>query len=554
MEDLDQSGHFHRRNDIVNIFSKLPPGTISHDQIFIESQRKAVRSSAKFTTPQAKAKHLKFGSNLVFISGQAGIGKSTLSKVLIQQMLDPEISLFHADYVFFVRFRDLDYQKDIDLLQFLTASAEFISGISAENRGEILQLLQASNNAYLVMDGFDEATIDPNLQYPNCDITSITTSPIIIRNILSGHIFPKLKKIVTSRPRQLVHLPDEFSSYLYLNLLGLSEKGQEQICGDLCRKVPDRKTTIMKDINGRPDLKSLCYVPINCIMVMMSFFALSSLERKKLETLSAILVSSLEEWFLKKMKGKFQIKEMSFLAYNGFLSGQFSFTDFDLKEEKINVENTTALLTNNIKFQLLQGKAVMYFAHLMWQEFFVAVRLRLYSSAEELESVLDRLDSDKYEVVTRFLFGLCNKNTLRELLNCNIEINDLNSKSDRENCVKILKAFVIKKLEEQRDNTKGVYFSSILPILGWIREIGDDQFTRQAAACLRNEIRIIFKILPNDIPSINNILRFRDDDLALDVFIPDFVGNFSKYFYKELQTTLDKNFKIRVSHQNLKHW
>ena len=549
MEQLDRSGHFHYRKDVVRVYLEKPSGIISHEEIFKVAKRFAVQGAMECRTEEAKAKHILRYGNVVLISGQAGIGKSTLSKLLVEKMLDPIVHLFQAKFVFFIRFRDLDYQQKSDLLEFLTNSAPFISSITSEDRTKIIQHLEVSDNVYIVMDGLDEADIDLRMNYPNINAASHTTAAVFIHHLLSGRLLGKAKKLVTSRPRQLAHLPLEYSSYLYLNLLGLNDEGQSQICSDLCRGDPDKRDRILNRINSRPDLKSLCYVPITCLMVMVSFSSTDSLKRNE-DTLFAIRFYALKNWFLEKLKGNFQMKNIAVLAYKGYLENRFYFREHHLRNEDINFENTTAFLFNNIKFELLQGKAVTYFAHLMWQEFFVAVRLRLYSNKEDFENMVPQLESNKFEMVARFVFGLCNKQTLDELLDC-VEDEEVNTKADRDKCEEILKKFVIEKLKHHRDaaieRSDNPYYQTIVPIMGWLHEMGNDNFTKQAAGWLRDEIEINGEILPGDIPSVNHILRRRDTDLALKMYKPTFVGGCSNYFFKELHKTLDKNPNIHVS-------
>ena len=547
VKELDQTGHFHYRKDVVNIFSDNFFDIVKHEVIFEEAMKHAMISASRCCTKEAKSKHVLRYGNLVFIGGQAGIGKTTLSKVLVQQMLSPELHLYQADLVFFIRFRDLDYQNDLDLLQFLTTSAPFISNLEAEDKEKIIQHLEASDNVYIVMDGLDEATLDLKAKCPRCNFTSSVQASTFIQNLLSGRLLPLSKKIVTSRPRKLAQLPDEYSSNLYLNLLGISNRGQWQICRDICGDDVDRRERIFQHINSRPDLKSLCYVPITCIMVMISFFSLTSLENNAMSTLTAILVTALEEWFLKKLEGRFQTKEISFLAFEGFLCDRFYFREIHLKTAKVNFENTSAFLTNNIKFKLLQGKAITYFAHLMWQEFFVAIKLRLYTNKEKFRSILSELESDKFEVVMKFLFGLCNNNTLNQLLDC-VDIDDLNTDADRKECQEMLKQIVMKTLQTNRDAENIDYLDSILPISGWLREMGDNDFTKQAADCLRNEIMFEkTQIICSDIPNIAHLLQARGSKLAIIVDDPTFVGNCTQYFFKELHGTMNQNVNIQVN-------
>ena len=197
----------------------------------------------------------------------------------------------------------------------------------------------------------------------------------------------------------------------------------------------------------------------------------------------------------------------------------------------------------------MQGKAVMYFAHLMWQEFFVAVKLRLYSSKEEFQAIVPQLESDKFDMVARFLFGLCNKQTLDELLDC-VEDAEVNTKADRDKCDETLKKFVIEKLQRYDDAANDAsYYQSIVPVMGWLFEMGNINFTKQVAGLLRDNLVIRDEILPGDIISVNHILRCRDTGLALKVFYPQFVGDCSNYFFHELHETLDKipNIKVRKS-------
>ena len=176
----------------------------------------------------------------------------------------------------------------------------------------------------------------------------------------------------------------------------------------------------------------------------------------------------------------------------------------------------------------------------------MAVKLQIYSNKEEFQKIVPELESDKFEMVARLLFGLCNKKTLDELLDC-LEDEELNTEADRDDCEEILNNFVIEKLKRHRDDVSDPYYQSIIPVMGWLCEMGDDNFIKQAAGWLRNKIEINGEILPGDIPSVNHILRCCDTGLALKVDDPTFVGGCSNYFFKELHETLDKNPNILVS-------
>ena len=325
MEQLGLSGHFHYRKDVVRIYSKEPSGVIPYEEIFKVAKRFAVQGAMGCCNEEAKARHILRYGNVALISGQAGIGKSTLSKLLVEKMLDPNVPLYQAEFVFFIRFRDLNYQQNYDLLEFLTNFGPFISSIRNEDRTKIIQHLKMNNDVYIVMDGLDEADIDLKIKCPNINADSHTTAATFIHHLLSGRLLGKAKKLVTSRPHQFMHLPNECSFNLYLNLLGLNDKGRSQICSDLCCDNQTEKDRILSRINSRPDLKSLCYVPFICITIMMSFYKTDSI-KKKLEYTDCHFCMRSRNLVLGEVKGKISMQKNCHFSVQRIFRKSISFS------------------------------------------------------------------------------------------------------------------------------------------------------------------------------------------------------------------------------------
>ena len=700
----DRLGHFHYRYDMVEFYNQNSEGIISYSELFTKAKSFAELNSENCSTPEARVRYILSKGNMVFVSGQAGIGKTTFTKLLVKEMLDPDIRLYKAEVVFFLRFRDVNYKKETDLLQFLTTGFSIKKHYNEEKREKILEKLDECENLYIVMDGLDEAIISTKVHLPPCDIDSQETAEVFIINLLRGNILPRSKKIVTSRPRQLTSLPEECKSKFVVNIQGLYDEGQEQICRNLCGDDAVRHNLIIGEIKRRPDLKSYCHVPINCILIILSFIEMDETEWKNVASLTSILVTALDEWFIKKLKkGEFQIQEISELAYKGFVESRYYFYELDLKMAGVDTNNMTTFLTNNFKFKLLNGSEIVsYFAHLMWQELFVAVKIRLYFSTKDFQKLILGSDllSEKFEVVTRFLFGLCNEKTERKLF-VHADAKTLSSSMNSKEFRKMLKEFTLKLLEKDFKNTSSspvskneeddgeenldftadvvstdnqdniddavvfqhddgssnvcesncvaasdivtirsdeivtdadfqpsfhnaidcndvtdennfdtlstkikeqdckaniihdqldgnhagdaddhkksddtkkkirneeddvnndndgkvyinkddrTYFSNLLPILQWVFEMRDEDFTKQVATCLRNEI-IIYEsqILPTEIPSFNYVLRARQAELIVKLVYPSFIGECAEYFIKELDTTLMQNSNIQVS-------
>ena len=546
---LNKTGHFHHRKEILDIFTKSPSKIISHSQLFAEAERDAQNRVVNCSTEAAKSKLIQRHSNQVFISGEPGIGKSTFSQQLVEEMLDPNTKLYETDFVFYVRFRDLDYVNEMDFLEFLTMHDPFLLDFAVQDRIKLLEHFGTCKNVSIVIDGFDEADIKSLANLSKCHLSTKATAVTFIKSLFFGDIFPFAKKIITSRPRQLAELSDNIlpQFFFVVNLLGLSDEGQRKICESVC-KNPIQSFKILNYLKSHPDLKSYCYVPVNAIVTMRILKETREDEWKQLDSLSSILVAALKVWFLRKLSQNksvvFQARKIAEMAYEAFCDDRFYFKKWHFNKMGVDLKNLMTFMTN-VEFFLFNGTDIhCYFIHLMWQELFVAFKLILFTDEEKLTDIIPDLNVVKYEMVLNFLFGLCNENTQTELLG-QVEAKDLNSSTDRKKCKDLVEHFAIQKIGE----SGGRNFESLIQVFGWIHEMRDDGFTVQAADCLNNEFFIDSQILPTDVPCLNYMLRHRSTPMTLDVLNPEFVGNSFEYFMKELKVTLETNSKIKVSHE-----
>ena len=544
---LDETENFHHRKEILNIFTESSSKIIRYPQLFAEAKRDAKKRAVICLTKAAMVKQIQRHSNHVFISGEPGLGKSVLSKVLVQKMLDPLVKLYETEFIFYIRFRDLNYDDKIDFLEFLTMHDPFFSSMATEDKNKILEHLQKCSSVSIVMDGLDEANIKSKINVPKCNILEKATAVTFMKSLFFGDLFPLAKKIITSRPRQLAELSNNIlpQSYFVVTLLGLSDKGQRKICSSICRNHPSKRDKILEYLNNHPDLKSYCYVPINAIVAMRIWKESTEDKWKKLDSLTSIVVTALNTWFLHRLE-HFQAKEIAEMAYAAFLKDRFYFKKGHLTEMGVDFQNLMTFMTN-VKFSIFDGKEIYcYFVHLMWQELFVAFKLILFTNAEMLNTIIPDLNVVKYEMVLKFLFGLCNEDTQTELLG-QVEAKDLNSSADRIKCKKLLKNLAIRKLRESDGD-----FKSMIQVFGWIHEMRDEGFTVQAANCLDDVFYFdTCQILPTDVPCLNYVLRNRRTPMTLRWVNPDFVGNSCEYFCKELSITLKNNPNLKVSNVSL---
>ena len=546
---LNKTGHFHHRKEILDIFIKSPSKIISHSQLFAEAERDAQNRAVNCSTEAAASKLIQRHSKQVFISGEPGIGKSTFCQQLVEDMLDPNTKLYKTEFVFYVRFRDLDYVNQMNFLEFLTMHNPFLVDFAVQDRIKVLEHFGTCKNVSIVMDGFDEADIKSLANFSKCHLSAKAIAVTFIKNLFFGDIFPFAKKIITSRPRQLAELSGKIlpQFFFVVNLLGLNDDGQRKICDSVC-KNPVQSFNILRYLNSHPDLKSYCYVPVNAIVTMRILKETREDEWKQLDSLTSIFVAALKVWFLRKLSQNesvvFQAKEIAEMAYEAFCNDRFYFKKWHFNEMGVDLKNLMTFMTN-VEFFLFNGTDIhCYFIHLMWQELFVAFKLILFTDEEKLTDIISNINVVKYEMVLKFLYGLCNEDTQTELLG-QVEAKNLNSSTDRKKCKELLRNFAIQKIRE----SGGDDFESLIEVFGWIHEMRDDGFTVQAADCLDNKFFIRRQVLPTDVPCLNYMLRHRTTPMTLHVMNPELVGNSFEYFMKELKVTLENNSKIKVSHE-----
>ena len=553
----DEIGHFHHRKELAEVFNKPPSSNVNYTEIFRAARSQAARQAQVYcNTVEAKEKFLLTHGNIVGVAGQAGIGKTTLTKTLVQKMLNE--GLYGVDYVFYLKFRDINYKKKMHVLEFLTNDSSVCRTFPLAELEEILKALEINDKVGIILDGFDEAIIkSPDRRFQDkCSIYDIEKAEIFIKNLLHGSIFPRAKLLVTSRPRQLLHLHEDYKPKFIVNVLGLGGEGQKQICNDICNKEQTQVNKLTQYLNDRLDLKGYCYVPINCILVMLCVYLnFQTSDMINMNSITTILVATLGLFINNgHLNGEdFQIKNLCDLAHTGFQRNRLYFEKEDIAKAKINAKNATAFLTTSIAKNLKLWEGIeasrTYFSHLMLQEFFVALYLLLFADESLFKNSLKALNEDKYEMVAKFLFGLCNSTTmhyLRRLISPNvIDISQVDAK------LVILKAVVSKKVQDfgksypYSETHNGRGFRILLQCSSWAYELRDDSFTTDVANCLPEQMKIMGDVLPTDIPSLHYLLRARANPLIVTKLDVNVTEDTLEQFYSELAITLQTS-KVNI--------
>ena len=603
-------GHYHLRRYVHSFLQQLPRSNINYTQLFSAACSQAKQQAREFcrTVPEKEVYELVHG-NIVLMVGQAGVGKSAVAKCILDKILNEE--LYDIDFIFYLDCQNIDCNKSKSILEFLTNDS-FIHEICKEFSVElkqILEMLDKSNKVGIILDGVDERMIKKHdeessissslakrqrysftsLQFsknvdprPNTtSINDVANAETFIYNLLNGNILPQAKKLITACLQKPWNLHHTYMPKFIVEVLGLNDEGQKQICCYICGE--ERKMNkIILHLNDHPDLKRYCVFPVYCVLIMFCIhlhFEDTGSDTFTLVTITKIIGTALKLYIEKsQLYQGFQVEELCALAYSGHVSFKFLFDQQDLNREKIQNNTKTICLTTrmsqNINLKLWKSTAsnLVGFFHPVMQEFLLALHMVWFADLSTFKKFIAFLDEvfssspfrwllkDYHKMVAKFLFGLCNSTTLalfqKLILPFALNESHLIQK----------KALIKMKLLEIFKNEN---FSNIfLLVCSLLFEMRDDQFTADLVTILKedkkiccldalvpqdessasgnatwkrvNRINIKGDIFPGNVASVHYVLQASSNTtpLYLGIFYPNFVGVSMKEFFVQLEATL----------------
>ena len=528
---MEESDYYKRKRD-PNLWNKEHQGDIKLEDLFKQAKELAKEQAKKETrTAAAEEKYIITHGNWVGISGQAGIGKTTLTKQLLEKVLKKE--MLDIDFLFYVSLKKVDYGEKMSVLQFLLTNLNSRWEHDCDLDKEILKRLEESDNVMIIFDGLDEATIELGKQCPNANIYFEKKPENLLKNILNGNILPKAKKLITSRPRQMLELHEQYRPHCIVDVLGINLRAQRQISKNICG---DDSKKVLEELFNHPELLAQCYVPIMCIFTVywlhqkqlypgktIKFPSVTNIILNMLETFAEHGIAKCEE---------FELEKLSKLAWEGLRHKKYEFTENEIKESKLKKESLNTLLTTRAKaktqLRLLNVQKITYFSHLILQEFFSAAYLILFLSLSEFEKVMSHTNEQlgNLDVVKNFIFGMCNTTTYEHLMALESslcpDISNFNKKKS------FLEQFVCKYAAFSE-------FSKCLEVCTMLYEMHDRELTKKAVERFSEEWEISSEnnIFPHDVGSLFYALQERQKLLELEIIAPTFVGDsFGRFMSK----------------------
>ena len=349
----------------------------------------------------------------VLIEGAPGIGKTATSLTICKDWTSGE-HFKTFDILLFWSMKDptLHSLKGLDDLFFHDSEDVSHSVASAVRR-------ESGKGVLFVFDGWDE--LPPKVSHDR---------NFCLFDVLKGKRFPFASVVITSRPIESQHLLQTSMFDRHVEICGFSSEGIVQYIERCFVCTPDKAAKLVNSVTERPDIESICYVPMNCAIVSYVYSQLNKLPTTFTQFYSYLTLNGLlrniqlrgsdEEMQITQLQGindlPFNVRRLYMalceLAFRGLISGIHSFPRDKIvavcqSTPKIiaNVDNLGILQAVNV-FHVTGVDSSFHFLHSTVQEFMAARYLASLGKKEQTYYVRNYLDYMSFEMVWQFYCGI----------------------------------------------------------------------------------------------------------------------------------------------------
>ena len=335
----------------------------------------------------------------ILMDGAPGVGKTTITRKLCQDWARGEIlQEYHLVILIPVRFCKLDKISKL----FPSESADLTDQVTSyyvNNMGKRI---------LFILDGYDEANAQSK------------TEQSLLTQLIFGQKLGNCSVLVTSRPYASGYLKSNQCINRYVEVLGFSKKQIEKCI----QQNTDQAERLIQMLKERLDIVSLCYIPLNCRIVLFVYkyldFKLPETLTELYETFILHTVKHHEDKRESEIDRKEEIREaksldelppmltknlnsLCELAYNGIDDGKLSFNAKELKRKSL---LNLGLMNSYENLTLKNVQKCFQFLHLTIQEFLAAKHLVTLSNAELIDFIRNNLVNIKFRMVLLFVSGL----------------------------------------------------------------------------------------------------------------------------------------------------
>ena len=339
----------------------------------------------------------------IVIDGPPGIGKTTLCRKLLNMWANGQIKHQQYDLVIYCPLRNIE-----------VAQASTLSDLFVYESPKILKVVEwmtvsEGKRLLIIFDGWDELSVE------------LRQSSLATR-IICKKLLHKCSVIVTSRSYASSSLLDLDSINRHVEVMGFTVQEINNVVHGTLEKAPHLAEKLVQDLEVRDDVRSLCYIPLVCSIVILVYrkengklpttltqlyenFILQTIRRyvKKTQFTEPDQINSLHHLPSPVISTPFQ--EMCKFAYLSLKENtpRMTFSLFQV-QQSLNESVVKADYLGLMTTFTVYGENSYQFLHLSIQEFLAAWWITKYEKTEKVFN--DHFNDDHFRMCLRFVSGL----------------------------------------------------------------------------------------------------------------------------------------------------